>query len=143
MKHLGHSLVTALVLLALAHAAGAVPGDNYLLKSPVTQLTSGAATITLPVNSMVTHNFAGTICFNAASGSDSTLRVPTGGTETYTVETVNLPGRYQQIAGNTVQASASAQADWAANTKSVRVVLSGVTGNNVTHCQLIVTGNES
>ena len=130
-----------MLISLLAPAVIAGTSDNELKRSPVVALSSGAATIDLPVTHLYSHNFAGVIYFSDANGEIQVA--PTAGSETFTIETIVQPGIFQSFTDNTLNSATPSQVDWSANTIQVRVVLAGVSGGGATHCQLIFYGNES
>lgn len=134
--------IFAVLLLSVSTWTSAAPGDNEIVKSPVTALSGGNATITLPVPRDHSHNFAGVVYYDSSTGGDSDRVTPSAGSETYTLETPVKPGVFQSFTDNTAAANTPSQVNWGTNTTRVRVVLSGIAGNGVTHAQLIFFGNE-
>lgn len=112
------------------------PGE-LTLTSPVTAISAGE--IIIASADALAHNFAGVVFYSDAEGQNVVLPSAMSGTVTITVKTSNQPHAYQDVNNGTLPANKAGQADWSANTKSIRATFSGITG--ATHAQLIVTQN--
>lgn len=85
------------------------------------------------------HCFVGVQFFADADGEATA--VPGAGTVTVTVESINNPGLLEDVPDNVIGAPTPTTVSWAANTKAIRLVPSGIT--TATHYKAIFTGNNT
>lgn len=86
------------------------------------------------------HCFVGVRFFSDAGGV--TQVAPTAGVVALTAETINNEGVFEAFPGNSISASGPTTVGVDANLKSVRATPSAVSGNAVSHYQLIVSQNK-
>ena len=104
--------------------------------------SSGNATINITPPRGYTHWFAAVEFFQDVNGDNQAE--PDSGTLTFTIKSPVLPEFYQAFTSNTVDlSSANAQVNWGSPTCGVRVVLSGVSGDSVSHARLRISGHVS
>lgn len=108
-------------------------------QSELLTLSGGAGTIEFDINNSRVHNFAGVVFFNDPQGS--VFVTPTAGMATFTVKLVVQPQAFQAIPNNVLDVTVACQVNWAGNTLSVQVDLTGVTG--VSHARLITATNSA
>ena len=112
-----------------------------------TALDAGAAEIVLSMQSHESpHCFAAVEFYKLnTDGTGYAMVMPTAGTATFTVQTTNLRTVFQALTGGGVvdfaNVAAGLQVNWNANTERVKAVMLGITGNDATHCKLIVSCN--
>ena len=111
-------------------------------ESDITALTAGAATIEIEVNPNYRHWFLGVEFFSDADGTPST---PTGGTYTFTVETLAIRNVEQSPTGGAVDIAVdgNVEVNVSGNAGVVKVVLDSIAGGSTTHCRLRAIGNIS
>lgn len=109
-----------------------------ILTSDVTAIGSNIQIDEIDV--VKTHCFCGVRFFADAAGAVEAT--PTAGTITITIKTVNTDPRFEDpISSNVITAATPDTIGWAANTRSVKAVQSGL--DVATHYQLTVTCNET
>ena len=106
--------------------------------SGILALASSPATVTIDAN--YPHVFMACEFFSDADGTAAT---PTGGTVTFTAETDELPGIFQDITDGTVTATSNESVNVGANITRIRATLASVTGGGVTHFRINVNANLS
>lgn len=89
----------------------------------------------------VNHCFLGIQFFADAAGEHRVI--PEAGIGTVTIETVNNEGAHEAIPDNAITASSPTTVSWAANTLSVKVTPTSISGGGVTHWKAIWTGNRT
>lgn len=85
------------------------------------------------------HNFLGVQFFADAAGE--TPVTPGAGTAVVTVETINNENVFEAIPDSTIDATAPTTVSWDANSKSVKIVPTGIT--TATHWKAVWTGNRT
>lgn len=85
------------------------------------------------------HCFIGVQFFSDAGGT--TPATPGAGTVAVTVETLNNEPVFEAVPDSPIDATAPTTLSWAANTKRVRLVPTGIT--TATHWKAVWTGNRS
>jgi len=111
-------------------------GFGKAFEGGIVALSGGAATVVLPLDGEGRHWFAGVSYYSDADGTPAT---PGAGTETYTVRTHVKPNVDQAFENNVINSADIEQANWLSPTKSVQVILAGVT--TATHVQLRAFSN--
>lgn len=106
------------------------------------KVTSGivaiGANVTIDLDPDFTHNFAAVEFFSDADGTAAT---PTRDTITFTAETEELPGVFQDITNGTVTVTSNRGVNFSGNVTRLRAAFSSITG--ATHCRLNANGNLS
>ena len=97
------------------------------------QIISDAPDATQP------HCFAGVQFFDDAAGK--VPAVPSSGTVTIAIETVNTQPIFEAVPANIIDVAAPLTVSWAANTKRVRATPDSIAG--ATHYRLVVTANKT
>lgn len=87
------------------------------------------------------HCFLGLQFFEDSAGA--TPGTPTAGSAVVTVETLNSEPVSEPVPSNTIDATAPTTVSWDANTRSVTIVPTGISGGSVTHYRAVWTGNRS
>lgn len=85
------------------------------------------------------HCFVGAQFFDSIDGDTPTT--PGAGSVEVTVKTVNNEPNYEEVPGNTIDATAPDTVSWAANSKAVKLVPTGIT--TATHWRAVVTQNRT
>lgn len=131
------------------HAQVLAPID---IVGAITELTAGAATITVPVSSAVVPmphaHWRAAVEFY--SDADGTVSEPTAGTATFTVKIGVLPNAFLAIAwddqgageGVVDMSNGNEPVDWdAGGVMEVKVTLAGISGDSTTHCRVRIRGD--
>ncbi len=115
-------------------------GPNQLVRAIESPIAAIAAVITISGMDITRpHCFVG-VRFFADSGGAAEA-VPTAGTVTISVQTMNTSPRFELIPISVIQALTPETLSWAANTLQVRATPSDVTV--ATHYRIVVTCNET